>query len=127
MEIIFGVISGIIASWGMGGGVFLISSLSNFLGIEQHIAQATNLLFFVPSSLCSVIVNSKNKNVKYKLALSIVIFGIIGAIFGGILSNKLDKTYLKKAFGVLLLCMAVAELYNLYKMYIKNKKRHNNK
>lgn len=126
MEIIAGIISGVIASWGMGGGAFLIPLLSNFFNIEQHIAQSTNLIFFIPTSLCCVIMNSKNKNVKYKLGMQVTIFGIIGAILGALLSNKLEKNVLRKIFGIMLLIIAFIEIYNFYKMHIKDKNRHNN-
>lgn len=126
LEIIIGIISGLITSWGMGGGTSLIMMLSNFVGVEQHTAQATNLMFFIPTSLCSVIINSKKRNIKYKLSFQILIFGIIGTILGSIISNKLDRIFLRKIFGILLLIMALLEIYNLYKLYIKSKNRHNN-
>ena len=46
VEIIIGFISGIVSGTGMGGGTILIVLLTFILGIEQHIAQATNLIFF---------------------------------------------------------------------------------
>ena len=124
MEIVFGILSGLTTSWGLGGGALLIPLLVNFIGIDQHIAQATNLIFFIPTALCSVIVNSKNKLVKYKLALQVIIYGIIGTIIGSIISNKLNKIFLRKIFGILLLI--IMEMYNFYKMYIKKESRHNN-
>ncbi|MBO5349411.1 MAG: sulfite exporter TauE/SafE family protein [Clostridia bacterium] len=126
MEIIAGIISGAIASWGMGGGALLISLLSNFFNINQHTAQATNLIFFIPTSLCSVIINAKNKNIKYKLGTQIIVFGIIGAAIGALLSNKIEKNILRKIFGIMLIIIAIIEIYNFYKMYIKHKNRHNN-
>ncbi len=125
MEIVAGIISGAIASWGMGGGALLIPLLSTFFHIEQHAAQATNLIFFIPTALCSVIINAKNKNIKYKIGIQITIFGIIGAIIGALLSNKLEKNILRKIFGIMLIIIAMIEIYNFYKMYIKDKNRHN--
>ena len=49
IEILSGVISGIISGTGMGGGTILIFLLTFMCGVEQHIAQATNLIFFIPS------------------------------------------------------------------------------
>ena len=43
-EIIIGIISGFVSGMGMGGGTILILCLSTFMGIEQHIAQATKLV-----------------------------------------------------------------------------------
>ena len=47
LKILTGLISGIVSGTGMGGGTILILILSLFMGIDQHIAQATNLVFFV--------------------------------------------------------------------------------
>ena len=47
LEILIGTISGIISGIGMGGGTVLIFLLTFMLGIEQHIAQGENLIFFI--------------------------------------------------------------------------------
>jgi len=54
MEILIGIVSGIIGGLGMGGGTVLILLLSLFLDIEQHIAQATNIVFFVPTAISAI-------------------------------------------------------------------------
>ena len=61
VEILIGIASGIISGTGMGGGTLLIFLLVYVLGIEQHIAQATNLIFFIPTSIIAIIINLKNK------------------------------------------------------------------
>ena len=66
-QILIGVISGIISGTGMGGGTILIFLLTNMLGVEQHIAQATNLVFFIPTSIIAIIINIKDQNVDLKL------------------------------------------------------------
>ena len=43
IEVLIGIVSGIITGTGMGGGTILISLLTLVNGMEQHIAQATNL------------------------------------------------------------------------------------
>ena len=60
INIIFGVISGIISSLGIGGGTILIFLLISFSEIEQHIAQGVNLIFFIPTSIVSIFINLKN-------------------------------------------------------------------
>ena len=62
MEILIGIVSGIISGTGMGGGTILIFLLSFLMGIEQHIAQATNLIFFVPTAIVAIIVNLNNSH-----------------------------------------------------------------
>ena len=62
-EILIGIVSGIISGAGMGGGTILIFLLSFVMGVEQHIAQATNLIFFIPTSIVAIIVNLNNTNI----------------------------------------------------------------
>ena len=125
MEIIFGIIAGTISSLGMGGGTILILLLSVFLGIEQHVAQATNLIFFVPTSITAIIMNIKNKKINWKISKDIIIYGIIGALFGSYISNYLPNEKLKKIFGIFLLFIAFFQIYEIYSSYTKNKKANN--
>ena len=122
MEIIFGTISGIITGLGMGGGTILILLLSLFMGLEQHIAQAINLVFFIPTAIAAILTNLRQKNVDLKLAINISSFGIIGAIIGSIISNDIDSNNLKKYFAIFILIIALHEIYELYREYkIKRK------
>lgn len=123
LGVIFGVISGIVTGLGMGGGTVLILLLSLFMGLEQHIAQATNLVFFIPTSIAAILTNLKQKNVDLKLAINISSFGIIGAIIGAVLSNSISSENLKKYFAIFILIIALHEIYELYKEY-KNKKKN---
>ena len=125
IEIFIGAISGMITAIGMGGGTVLILLLTMFLSIQQHIAQATNLRFFIPTAITGIIVNLKEKNIELKTGVNIIIFGIIGAIIGSILANKIEVRNLRKFFGIFLLCIAMHEIYNFYKLYIKEKNTNN--
>ena len=113
--------------WAWDGGSILILLLSVFMGVEQHVAQATNLIFFVPTALVAIILNHKQKILDYKLAVPIIIMGIVGAIIGAVLSSKTEVARLKKYFGIFLLCIAIFEIYNFIKKYIFQKNRHNKK
>lgn len=123
-KILIGIISGIISGMGMGGGTVLIFLLTTVTNMEQHIAQATNLIFFIPTSIAAIIVNIKNKNVDLKLATTISIAGVVGAIIGAIISNNLDVKTLRKIWGYFLAIIAIHEIYTLVKLYINNKKSH---
>lgn len=125
MEFLFGLISGTISSLGMGGGTILILLLSVFLGIEQHVAQATNLIFFVPTSITAIIMNIKNKKINWKISKDIIIYGVIGALLGSYISNYLPNEKLKKVFGTFLLFIAFFQIYEIYSSYSKNKKANN--
>ena len=126
LEIITGIIAGTISGTGMGGGTILILVLSIFLGIEQHKAQATNLIFFIPTSIAAIIVSIKYKLIEWKLGLTMSISGIVGAIIGAYISNNLDVQDLKRYFGLFLAIIGMYEIYSIYIEY-KNKKHTNNK
>ena len=122
IEILIGMISGVITGTGMGGGTILIALLTLFKSLDQHVAQATNLVFFVPTSIVAILMNIKNKNVDIKLALIISFFGIIGAIVGANIAMRANVDILKKCFGIFLAIIAIHEIYTMLKEYINSKK-----
>lgn len=124
IEILTGFISGIVSGTGMGGGTILILCLSIFLGIDQKIAQATNLIFFIPTSIAAIYINIKQKNIDFKTSKTIIFLGIIGAIIGATIAKNMDTKILKKSFGIFLAFIAIHEIYVIFKMY-KNKKTNN--
>lgn len=122
-EIIFGIVAGIVASLGMGGGVILVLLLSIFSNLNQHVMQGVNLFFFIPTSMIANFLNIKGKNIDFKISKIITIAGIIGAIVGSNLSFKISNKNLKKVFGIFLCIIAVFEIYSFIKKYILTRKR----
>ena len=112
IEIFIGIVAGIVGGLGMGGGTVLILFLSLFLGIEQHIAQATNIIFFIPTAITAI---------NLKVAAPICLWGIFGAFIGSYISIKMNMIILRKCFGVFLIVIAIYQTY----AYIKEEKRHN--
>lgn len=121
MEILIGIISGMVTAIGMGGGTVLILFLSIFLDVEQHIAQATNVIFFIPAAISAIAVGLKNKNINLKIGISICLWGMLGAFIGAYISAKMNVNMLRKSFGIFLILIAIYQTYE----YIKEKKRHN--
>lgn len=127
-EVLIGIVSGIVSGTGMGGGTILIFLLTFMLGIEQHVAQATNLIFFIPTAIVAIMVNLKNKNIDMRLAILISVFGILGAIVGANISIHIDVAILKKCFGIFLAIVTINEIYSIFKLYkIPYKNRQNKK
>ena len=124
IEILIGFISGIVSGTGMGGGTILILCLSIFLGINQKIAQATNLIFFIPTSIAAIYINIKQKKINLKVSKNIILCGIIGATIGATIAKNIDTRILRKSFGIFLAFIAIHEIYTIFKMY-KNDKKNN--
>ena len=122
-EVLFGCLSGIVAASGMGGGTILILLLNLFGELEQHKIQGINLVFFIPTSLVAIYMNVKKKTIDYPLATVLIIFGIIGAILGSLVSFKIENRNLKKYFGIFLLIIAIFEIYSFFRQYRIDKKR----
>lgn len=125
IEFLISIVSGIVSGTGMGGGTILIFGLVSILGIDQHIAQATNLIFFIPTSISAIIVNLKNKNINIKNAIIVSITGIIGSFIGTKFAVITDVQNLKKYFGYFLAIIALHEIYTIFTKYIKQKNSNN--
>ena len=135
LNIIFGIVSGIISGMGIGGGAILITLLICFENIDQKIAQGINFIFFIPTAIIATIINIKYKRINKKV---VVLFSIIGSLFafvGALISSSIDNKVLKRVFAIFLLIMAIYESIIWYKNFIKKdnkennekEKRHNNK
>ena len=59
MNIIVGLLAGVAASMGFGGGFVLIIYMTAFAGVDQVTAQGVNLLFFLPVALVSLVIHQK--------------------------------------------------------------------
>lgn len=101
----------------MGGGTILILCLSLFLGMDQKVAQATNLIFFIPTSIAAICVNIKKKKINFKISKVIIFWGIIGAVIGAMITQNIDVKLLKKIFGIFLIIIAIHEIYVMIKTY----------
>lgn len=83
------------------------------------------MVFFIPTCITAIIVNIKNKNINYKVAIPVIITGVIGAIIGAKLSINMPIKELRKYFGIFLIGVSINEIYSLKKEYINNKKTNN--
>ena len=81
INVIIGIVSGLVSGMGMGGGTILILCLSLFLGKEQHVAQGANLIFFIPTSIASIFTNIKQKLVKWKTGFIVAGAGLVRCIY----------------------------------------------
>lgn len=110
-------ISAIISSMGLGGGGILILYLTIFQDSPQLPAQGTNLLFFMPCAVVSLIIYSKMKLIRFKEISLPVLGGFIGVALGYFALLLIDSKYIGKIFAVFLILSGAASLLKT----IKNK------
>ncbi len=120
---IAGVMGGLVGGMGMGGGTLLIPILTMFLGVEQHLAQAMNLLVFIPTGIIAIIIHAKNKLIDYKVFGIIIGPAIITAITSALFVGKIKSETLGLLFGIFLILIGLFELYLAIRSTIKNKKK----
>ena len=111
--LVAGMFGGLFGGMGMGGGTVLIPILSIFFSTNQHLAQAVNLISFIPMAVVALIVHLKNKLVVFKDAKIIVLFGIITCIIGSILASNLQANLLSKLFGGFLIILSIFQLISI--------------
>ena len=78
LDIIAGIVSGILGAMGFGGGGILILYLTMYKDMPQVVSQGINLLFFIPSAAFAVVMHIKNKLIDKKAALVYIAYGLIG-------------------------------------------------
>lgn len=112
--------SAIISSMGLGGGGILILYLSLVKDAEQLLAQGTNLLFFIPCSVTALCIYIKNKLIKFKIIIPVILGGFFGVLIGYFLIKYINPSYIKKAFGVMLIISGIISLFNAENQKNKN-------
>lgn len=112
--LIIGLLSGVLAGvLGVGGAIIVIPALVFLLGMPQHEAQGTSLAFMLPPiGILATWNYHKEGFVNWKVALILALTFFIGAYFGSIISVNIPAKVLKKAFGILLLIVAVKMIFS---------------
>lgn len=102
-----GLLSGVLGGMGMGGGTILIPVLTIIFNTPQQIAQAANLITFIPMAIVAVIIHIKNKLIDFKGVIYIIICGCLTGILGAFITKNMDGNLLKKIFGGFLILLAL--------------------
>jgi len=112
--IVIGILSGLLAGiFGVGGAIIVIPALVFILGLSQHEAQGTSLAFMLPPVGILATWNYwKEGNVNWKIALVLSITFVVGAYLGSRFSLNISDRALRRAFGVLLIIMAIKMIFS---------------
>ena len=119
---LFAAAAGLLGGMGMGGGTILIPALTIFLNVEQHAAQAANLIAFLPMSLLSLKIHAQNGLLKTEGVWKVVLPAVILSAAGAVLAAFTPSRLLGRLFGYFLIALAIKQAADLIKQYGKNKK-----
>ena len=106
-EILAGILGGIVAGMGMGGGTLTIPILTIFLKYEQLRAQGVNLVAFLPMSVVALFIHIKNKLVDFKSTWLLAVVGCVFSLIGALVANHISNAILKKLFALFLIGLGV--------------------
>ena len=105
-----GLLTGILSSWGVGGGTLLLLCMTLFFGVEQRTAQAINLLYFLPTAGVSLFAHRKNGYLDRCALRAAIPLGTLCALAAALLTTALDSSALRRPFGLFLLYAGLSVL-----------------
>lgn len=109
-----GFFAGLLGGMGMGGGTVLIPALTIFTGVGQHVAQATNLLAFLPMAAFSTGVHKEQGLLKTHGSAGIIIPAVITSVVGGLIALYLPSDVSGKLFGLFLVALAIKQIVEIF-------------
>lgn len=121
--ILIGMIGGVIGGMGMGGGTLLIPLLTIFAGVEQHTAQALNLIAFVPMSAVAIAIHAKNKLIDFKQVLWISLPAVVSGVGASFLSKAVGGRRLAVYFGIFLVVLGIYQMISAIAAAVKEHKK----
>lgn len=107
-----GLLCGILAGFGIGGGSLLMLYLTFFAGFSQPAAAAINLLFFLSCAPAALISHTKNRLIDLQAVAWAVPAGCITAAIAAYLASITEVSLLRRGFGLLLLIVGCRELFH---------------
>lgn len=105
-----GAATGVLSGFGVGGGTLLLVYLTAVAGVDQHLAQGINLLYFLPAGLLALPAHIKNGYVEKKALLPCIAAGLTCAALCAWAATGLEADLLRKLFGGFLVLIGLREL-----------------
>ena len=110
LPLIVGAATGVLSGFGVGGGTLLLVYMTAFAGVEQHLAQGINLLYFLPAGLMALPTHIRNGYLEKPVLLPAIGAGLVCAALAAWAATAMDVALLKKFFGGFLVVVGLMEL-----------------
>lgn len=111
LTISVGIVLGLLAGLGIGGGSLLIMWLTLIADTPHTDARAINLMFFIIAAGTVSIFRWKRGSLDIRSVIPAIISGCIAAGLCSWVGMQIDQTILRKIFGGLLLITGLRELF----------------
>jgi uncharacterized membrane protein YfcA len=105
--IAIGLVAGVASGcFGIGGGVLIVPALMLFFKVPYTVAVGTSLALIIPISLAGTLTHQKFGAIDWRIFTACAVAGVIGAIIGALLVQKVPELYAKRGFALFLLYAA---------------------
>ncbi|HIP31150.1 MAG TPA: sulfite exporter TauE/SafE family protein [Crocinitomicaceae bacterium] len=116
--VLFGILTGLLSGFIGAGGGFIIVPILLSMGLDMKKAVATSMFIIAVQSGIALIGDFFNPEIlemgiNWELLLSITGVTILGVFLGNQFQKKVSTSWLKKAFSILLLAVAIGLLLKL--------------
>ncbi|QNL45918.1 sulfite exporter TauE/SafE family protein [Oscillibacter hominis] len=119
LPVLCGAFTGMVSSWGIGGGTLLLLLMTLFLDVPQQTAQGINLLFFLPTAAAALYSHWKNDFLDKPTIRAAAPWGVAAALACAWIATAVEVELLRKPFGLFLLYVGANMLW---KSFQKDKK-----
>ena len=113
--ILAGAVGGMLGGMGMGGGTVLIPILGIVFGLDQHSAQAINLISFVPMAIIAIAIHAKNGLIKTSGIWIMIAAGLASCTFGCFVARGINAESLKRIFGGFLTILSIVQVCGIFR------------
>ena len=102
-----GLLAGLASGcFGIGGGALIVPALTLFCGVPYQVAVGTSLALIIPITLAGSVTHWKMNTLDWKIAIACAFTGMVGAVAGSLLIQKIPELAARRAFSVFLLYAA---------------------
>ena len=120
--VVFGVVSGVFAGMGMGGGTFLVPLLSIVFSVEQIICQSTNVLCFLALAVVCAVIYTKNKLINFWVVLCVCAPSVFVSVLCSLLTLKVESKVLHIVFAGFIIWIGIYFLISSIIELVKKKR-----
>ncbi len=96
---------------GVGGGIVIVPLLIMLLGLDAKVAIGTSLATIIPTAVMATWRHHHLHHVDWKLALTMTMGSVVGAVAGASLTAYVSADALKRGFAVFLIATAIKMLW----------------
>ena len=111
LNMIVGLVTGILSGFGIGGGSLLILYLTCIENTPQFSAAGINLLYFLFCAPAALVSHIKNRLIDKKTAIICTAAGIPSSVAAALAASYINTDLLRRIFGVFLIYIGIKELF----------------